>query len=554
MRLYARNCQVKQITLQECKDFCNTYHKQKGVSAPVNYGLFFNNELVQIMSFGSSRQRNPTCDWEMYRECSKQDYYILGGKSKLLKHFIQDKNPHAIISYCSLEEGFDGHSYLVCGFEFIRKQEGSYHYEKDGIVYSRFKFQKNSTLRKQGKKEPIQTVIESIGGIYNPDLTEKENAERNGFTRVEEKGNLVFELHLSDYVGYIYKTTCLVNNKVYVGQHKGEFTTQYLGSGTLFLRAVKKHGRDNFKVELVEQVQNKSFTDYQSELNELERKYIKEFNSLEPNGYNILTGGQGLTAYLNDLNHLSNEEYKQQRSLTSKKCWQNEDYRNNQMKIRSSQEWKESQSKKLSEAWTDEMKQKHSVMRKEYLKEHPMTEETKRKMVENYKKNNPDASEIQSKLKKEHFQNHPEAKELLAQKAKEAYLRDPSKYKKSEECKRLMSEKMKGRSNEKMKEVWKTQEYRDKWSEGIQGSWTEEKRQKAAEVAKRKWEEEKKNGISRSKEKLQSEEYRKMMSSKMKELYKNRVGATKGKHWWTDGENNVLSEKCPKGYRSGRCK
>ena len=232
----------------------------------------------------------------------------------------------------------------------------------------------------------------------------------------------------------------------------------------------------------------------------------------------------------------------------------NEEYRNNQMNIRSSQEWKESQSKKISRAWTDEMKQKHSVMRKEYLKDHPMTEETKRKMVESYKKNNPNMSEIQSELKKKYFQNHPELKELLSQRAKEAYLRDPSKYKKSEECKRLMSEKMKGRSNEKMKEIWKTDEYREKRSRGIQESWTEEKRQKAAEVAKRKWEEEKKNGISRSKEKLQSEEYRKMMSSKMKELYKNRTGATKGKHWWTDGENNVLSEKCPEGYHSGRCK
>ena len=35
--------------------------------------------------------------------------------------------------------------------------------------------------------------------------------------------------------GYIYKTTNLVNGKIYVGQHKGEFTEDYIGSGTSLL-------------------------------------------------------------------------------------------------------------------------------------------------------------------------------------------------------------------------------------------------------------------------------------------------------------------------------
>ena len=50
--------------------------------------------------------------------------------------------------------------------------------------------------------------------------------------------------------GYIYKTTNLVNGKIYIGLHaRPEFNPKYLGSGVLILRAVKKYGAHNFTVE-----------------------------------------------------------------------------------------------------------------------------------------------------------------------------------------------------------------------------------------------------------------------------------------------------------------
>lgn len=44
--------------------------------------------------------------------------------------------------------------------------------------------------------------------------------------------------------GYIYKTTNLLNGKIYVGQHKAEKfePDKYLGSGTIFLEALQKYG------------------------------------------------------------------------------------------------------------------------------------------------------------------------------------------------------------------------------------------------------------------------------------------------------------------------
>ena len=52
--------------------------------------------------------------------------------------------------------------------------------------------------------------------------------------------------------GYIYITVNLINGKKYIGQHKGIFDSNYLGSGKLIRRAIKKYGKDNFIVSILE--------------------------------------------------------------------------------------------------------------------------------------------------------------------------------------------------------------------------------------------------------------------------------------------------------------
>ena len=54
----------------------------------------------------------------------------------------------------------------------------------------------------------------------------------------------------------IYKTTCLINNKIYIGKYCGDWD-RYLGSGNLILRAIKKHGKQNFIRETVEECNSK---------------------------------------------------------------------------------------------------------------------------------------------------------------------------------------------------------------------------------------------------------------------------------------------------------
>lgn len=47
--------------------------------------------------------------------------------------------------------------------------------------------------------------------------------------------------------GMIYKTTCLVNDKIYIGQTRHIDDDKYLGSGTAFLKALRKYGRKKFQ-------------------------------------------------------------------------------------------------------------------------------------------------------------------------------------------------------------------------------------------------------------------------------------------------------------------
>lgn len=89
--------------------------------------------------------------------------------------------------------------------------------------------------------------------------------------------------------GYIYFTKNLINDKKYIGQHKGSFTKKYLGSGKLLTRAIKKYGKENFEVTLWE------WCDSLDKLNEQEKYYIKRYNAVKDSSYyNLSMGGSGL--------------------------------------------------------------------------------------------------------------------------------------------------------------------------------------------------------------------------------------------------------------------
>lgn len=91
--------------------------------------------------------------------------------------------------------------------------------------------------------------------------------------------------------GYIYKTTNILNGKIYIGKRKGNFDKNYLGSGKYLLNAVNKYGKCNFKVEVIEECKDLKHQ------NSREIYWISYYRGIGSDMYNIANGGDGGNIY-----------------------------------------------------------------------------------------------------------------------------------------------------------------------------------------------------------------------------------------------------------------
>ena len=94
--------------------------------------------------------------------------------------------------------------------------------------------------------------------------------------------------------GFIYKITNTINGKFYIGQTIQNVKERFYQhcatkcskavSNMAIHRAIKKYGKSNFTVEVIEEIDS-------TNLNDRERYWIKYYNSYN-NGYNSTKGGQ----------------------------------------------------------------------------------------------------------------------------------------------------------------------------------------------------------------------------------------------------------------------
>jgi hypothetical protein len=112
----ARDCQIKEVTKEEAKEFIDNYHLQNYAKDTIRLGLYYKDSLVSIMTFGKPRY-NKKYDYELIRYCSILN--VIGGSEKLFTHFIKLHTPTSVISYCD-ESKFNGNTYVKLGFELIR--------------------------------------------------------------------------------------------------------------------------------------------------------------------------------------------------------------------------------------------------------------------------------------------------------------------------------------------------------------------------------------------------------------------------------------------------
>ena len=176
-RIYARDCSIRVI--DDCREFLNSNHLQGFIGSSVKLGLFYDNTLVSVMTFGKPRF-NREYDWEMFRFCTQKGLTVVGGASRLFKYFIREFNVRSILTYSDLRLGFSDF-YSQLGFIYLRRTLPNYYYFKPGenILYNRMKFQKS--------------VLEKVLENYDNTLSESDNMFNNGYRRIWDCGNLVYE-------------------------------------------------------------------------------------------------------------------------------------------------------------------------------------------------------------------------------------------------------------------------------------------------------------------------------------------------------------------------
>jgi len=175
----ARKCKVQKISSNEAKNFHTTWHINGSVGASHHYGIFYQDELLQVVSFSKSRF-NKNYEFECARN-SIGDTPIQGGTSKLFKAFFREVGNVSLISYADLRFG-DGSVYGHCGLSYNGISKPNYFYfNKNNITHglqSRIKYQKHK--------------LKDVLPVFDPNKTEYENMLMNDFDRVFDCGNAIW--------------------------------------------------------------------------------------------------------------------------------------------------------------------------------------------------------------------------------------------------------------------------------------------------------------------------------------------------------------------------
>ena len=152
-KIYARKCIIKEITNKESKTFCKNNHLQDGINSNISLGLYYNDELVSVMTFGKLRKnlgsKTKENYYELLRFCNKLNTNVIGGASKLLNYFIKSYNPETIISYAD-RRWSNGNMYEKIRFTLSHKSQPNYYYVFGDKKKNRFNYRKNILVKKYG--------------------------------------------------------------------------------------------------------------------------------------------------------------------------------------------------------------------------------------------------------------------------------------------------------------------------------------------------------------------------------------------------------------------
>ena len=188
-KIPARKTVFKEISSSEEREFLNENHIQGFAISSCRYGLYYNDELVSVISFIKGRKNvGDLNSVELLRVASKKGYTIQGGFSKLMKNCVpllskKYEDLGKIKTYADYSIS-NANVYLKNGFTFLKMSKPSHTYYHNKKKVNRYTYRK-SELKKLFPE------------YYDDNLSEFEIIDKVGsIKRVWNCGNIVLEYNI----------------------------------------------------------------------------------------------------------------------------------------------------------------------------------------------------------------------------------------------------------------------------------------------------------------------------------------------------------------------
>lgn len=182
-KIYARKTEVKEVSSRDSIQFLNDNHRQGGTNASVRLGLYYNDELVSLMTFNKVRATmgDRKFDYELSRFCNKLFTNVVGGASRLFKHFINNYSCDSVVSFSDVAHT-RGTLYSTLGFIQDGRPQSNYGWVD---IYT-----DEWINRVRCQKKNLPNMFEDVDEETIQSHTEREIMESHGFAQVYESGTL----------------------------------------------------------------------------------------------------------------------------------------------------------------------------------------------------------------------------------------------------------------------------------------------------------------------------------------------------------------------------
>lgn len=183
-RYFGRQCFVEEIKSTEAQKFLekHCFYGRRGASLTLGLRSKKTNELLMLMSFGASHYAKNKWDCEVIRASTKLNSQVVGGASKLFKHFLEkhtvmkigdrDVEINTVLFYVDYDHK-QGNSMSALGYEFVGYTGHGFHnfclkdcvFGKKGDMFMR-KPHRHQEVMECIRNEEVVSICNSGNKIY----------------------------------------------------------------------------------------------------------------------------------------------------------------------------------------------------------------------------------------------------------------------------------------------------------------------------------------------------------------------------------------------------